>query len=397
MNTRTLSGVESANLGVLTQNGIDCALLFITATGLKKSILDAVLPVRTLLASNGVHDYAEQQQGPEHKVVLDALLLADEGSSESRTSLYRPITKKGDPRIWFSGLPRFACANDVLAVFVTSERIHALNLSRCALAEHWQRISSPLSRLVASIAQTETATANELLRRLREIAAEGPLEAVWTGSGAIGRSIERRLGLPENADRAPDYKGIELKSGRVPRRGQDNRYTLFGCVPNWQLSAFKSSAQILDSFGYDRQGIRQLYCTVSTRGPNSQGLQFRVDDDLRRLVEFARQQARLDVAVWELSRLHTCLAEKHRETFWIRADSVKIKTKEHFLLKSVTHTRRPSLTQFDRMIIDGSITMDHLIRRKAGRVKEHGPLFKIWPKHLPDLFLGQPITHDLCG
>lgn len=397
MNTRPLTETECANLAVLTQNGVDHALLFITTTGLKKSILDAVLPVRTLLASGGVHDYAEQRQGQDNKVVVNAQLLTDEGSSVSRTSLYRPTTKKGDPRIWFSGLGNFASAGEVLSLFVASKRIFVLNLSRSTLAHQWQRTSSPLTRLVESFAETETAIASELLSRLRAIAAEGPLQAVWSGSGAIGRSIERRLGLPENSDRSPDYKGIELKSGRAPRQRQQNRYTLFGCVPDWQLSPFKSSAQILDAFGYIRGGIRQLYCTVSTRGPNSQGLQFRVDDSLRRLIEFAKKQALQDIAIWELSRLHTCLAEKHRETFWIRADSVKQGSKEYFLLKTVTHTRKPSLAQFDRMLIDGAITMDHLIRRRDNRVKEHGPLFKIWPKHLPDLFLGQPVTHNLSG
>jgi hypothetical protein len=39
------------------------------------------------------------------------------------------------------------------------------------------------------------------------------------------------------------------------------------------------------------------------------------------------------------------------------------------------------------MIEDGSITMDHVMKRnESGAAEEKGPLFKIWEKDLPRLF-----------
>jgi hypothetical protein len=60
---------------------------------------------------------------------------------------------------------------------------------------------------------------------------------------------------------------------------------------------------------------------------------------------------------------------------------------EHFELKSVMHTRKPILSQFDILLDQGEITMDHLIKRNArGRVSEKGLLFKINAASLGLLF-----------
>jgi hypothetical protein len=83
------------------------------------------------------------------------------------------------------------------------------------------------------------------------------------------------------------------------------------------------------------------------------------------------------------------LAEKHKETFWIEAESSFDDAGiEHFNYKSVLHTRRPILSQLMPLIESGVITMDHLIKKKAsnGRVSEKGPLFKIDKKNLNLLF-----------
>ena len=85
--------------------------------------------------------------------------------------------------------------------------------------------------------------------------------------------------------------------------------------------------------------------------------------------------------------MHNRLLEKHNETFWIAADSIIIDNKEHFQFKKVEHTRKPIVTQFDILIEQGIITLDHLIKRKpTGSVVEKGPIFKIKPNSLDLLF-----------
>ena len=91
---------------------------------------------------------------------------------------------------------------------------------------------------------------------------------------------------------------------------------------------------------------------------------------------------------------HNRLLEKHSETFWIAADSVQIDGKEHFQYKKVEHTKKPIVSQFDILIDQGVITLDHLIKRKpTGSVVEKGPIFKIKPNALGLLFPPSNIHH----
>ena len=71
-----------------------------TETGLKKSIMDATAMVRFFLKFAGLHDYNSQNQGPTNKVVIESFLVHTNKLEKTKTSLYRPKTKKGDPRIW---------------------------------------------------------------------------------------------------------------------------------------------------------------------------------------------------------------------------------------------------------------------------------------------------------
>ena len=50
---------------------IQVAFINITATQLKKSIMDATKPVRELLANTGINDYSTQEQGTHAKVTLE--------------------------------------------------------------------------------------------------------------------------------------------------------------------------------------------------------------------------------------------------------------------------------------------------------------------------------------
>jgi hypothetical protein len=94
-----------------------------------------------------------------------------------------------------------------------------------------------------------------------------------------------------------------------------------------------------------------------------------------------------DFVIWTLNNLHTRLLEKHNETFWITADSITIDGIEHFQYKAVEHTRKPIVSQFDILLQQGIITLDHLIKRRSdGRVVEKGPFFKIKPDALAMLF-----------
>jgi hypothetical protein len=352
--------------------------------------------MRQMLLKNGIHDFPNQSQGPEGKKVVQGYLLYSSGPREVQISLYRPKTKDGDPRMWFSRLGEYASSDDVLAVFILKGKIYALNLSSIPLAKE-KDSRSALGTFFGTYWAEAVSVADELLGLLRNIAAVGPLRATCTGSTAVGRCVETALGIATNSSQNPDYKGIEIKSGRSSLTGRTTRSQLFACVPDWTLSNLKSSEAILEKYGYVRDDILRLYCTVSSRKANSQGLKLTVDGALRWLREVAGSDS-VDVAIWPMTKLESRLSKKHPETFWIKARAEFIRGVEHFHLQTVTHTRNPNLPQLERMLADGTITVDHAIKRDLkGRIREKGPLFKIEPRRIRELFLGEPKQYSLIA
>jgi len=383
---RQLTEIEIERIKQLTENSVEITLIEPTQTGLSKSIMDATGTVRSYLKERNIHDYEVQKQGQENKILIDAFLVSDFELISSVASLYRPITKKGDPRIWFRGLGTYCNPSDILGIFEFQHQLYVINISKFninALIE--QGASNPLKELISEIRQQANEVANELLARLREIASRGPIPAMLNADTAIGRTLETLLGIDINSSKSPDYKGIELKSFRDKKRG--NRKTLFAQVPDWSLSKFKSSSQILENFGYKRGDDLKLNCTVSTIVRNSQGLKLTFNEELNQLLENSNKSSIGDFAVWLLDLLHKRLLEKHNETFWISADPIMRSGVEHFVYKEVQHTRKPIISQFDILLQQGIITLDHLIKKNSkGKVIERGPLFKIKPNSLGLLF-----------
>jgi hypothetical protein len=382
---RVLIPEEQSKIKLLTKNQISISLIEPTETGLKKSIMDATGSVRSFLKENNIHDYDIQGQGPENKVQIEALIYQDFQVIHSTASLYRPQTKKGDPRIWFSGLTKIANPNDLIAMIFYSGSFHIFNLTQLNVEALLNSdLINPLKELISEISGKAKEIAFELLAMLRKVASAGPIPSMVAADTSVGRTLEKALGIDINSSKQPDYKGIELKSFRSSRT---NRKNLFAQVPEWPLSKFKSSAEILDAFGYHREEDFKLYCTVSAITRNSQGLSLKLDPDLKQLIENSNRPEIGDFVIWTLGTLHKRLLEKHKETFWVEASSTYIDGREYFQYSLVEHTKKPIASQFDILIDQGIITLDHLIKRNSkGKVVEKGPLFKIKPKGIDLLF-----------
>ena len=388
---RKLSPVEEKRLAVLTAKSVEACLIEPTKTGLGKAILDATDPVRRHLTEKSIHDYSTQGLGAkEHGIQVKAHMLSEGLVIPSVASLYRPKTKKGDPRVWFKSLPSYAKTNDILALIIHDDEIYVLNLTQLPLVEIVeQRRTGPICELLNEVSQGARIISDELLLKIKQIAQSGPARSVteMKADTAIGRTLETMLGIEINSRKEPDYKGIELKSYRAQRKGRENRKNLFAQVPNWELSKFKSSKEILNNFGYDRDGDFKLYCTVSTKVKNSQGLQLELNQKADQLLESSDDRDIGVFATWLMDDLRTRLLEKHNETFWVAADSESIDGQEYFQFTNVLHTRKPIATQFDILVEQGAITIDHLIKRTlTGGAKEKGPLFKIESAALEMLF-----------
>lgn len=382
---RKLTSSEQNKIKILTKNQVSLTLIEPTETGLKKSIMDATGSVRSFLKNGDIHDYDQQLQGPKNKVMIPTVIHTGFKTIKSKASLYRPITKNGDPRIWFYGLTKIANSNDIIAITYFDNEFNIFNLTKLDVESMINSaIQNPFQDLINEINNSENQIAFELLAMLRKIAEAGPIPSMVDADTSVGRTLETALGIDINSSKKPDYKGIELKSYRNSRT---NRKNLFAQVPDWSLSKFKSSAEILNNFGYERGEDFKLYCTVSSITRNSQGLNLRIDNDIKQLIENSDKPEVGDFVVWTLDKLHKRLKEKHKETFWVEAESSRIGGIEHFQYTLVEHTKKPITSQFDLLIDQGIITLDHLIKRNSkGRVVEKGPLFKIKPKGIELLF-----------
>jgi hypothetical protein len=377
---------------------VEACYLVPTQTGLEKSIMDATGPVRSYLKQAGLHDYDGQRQGPEGKRIIPAVVLTENGSIETTASLYRPNAKggEGDPRIWISKLKQFAGPNNLLALLVHKGTLYVANVSNSRVRDSASDSNAPLGALLRRMASLGRSVADELLDQLRAVAALGWIPTVTAGATGIGATIEHRLGIAINSSRSPDYKGIEIKAKRSGKIRTPTRSTLFAQVPDWSLSRLKSSEQILDTFGYYRGPVKKLYCTLSAKGRNSQGLFLKVDEPRDCLEELHSDGLSVsEVAKWQFRVLRDRLVTKHNETFWIAADSRTLGSVEHFRYHTVVHTRRPFAGNFHTLCHEGVVTVDHLIKRNlSGRVSEKGPLFKILPDKL-DLLFPPAVVYDL--
>lgn len=121
-----------------------------------------------------------------------------------------------------------------------------------------------------------------------------------------------------------------------------------------------------------------------------------IEDAKRLLLEVYMYSSKSPVVIWEMETLENRLIEKHKETFWIKAKSIKRNGTEFFELASITHTKNPNILQFERLVREKLISLDHLIKRKpTGVAAEKGPLFRIESFAIPQLFLGEPANYKL--
>lgn len=392
---RKLTDAEQEKIKLLTKNQVSLTLIEPTETGLKKSIMDATGSVRSYLKSENIHDYELQNQGTESKVMITAVIHTGFKIIKSKASLYRPSTKKGDPRIWFYGLTKIADPNDIIAITYYNDSFQVFNLTKLNVTELINSpIINPFQELISSINFEESEISIELLNKLKIISKKGFVKSEVNSDTGIGRTIESLLGIEMNSSKAPDYKGIELKSFRDKR---NNRKGLFGKTPNWNLSKFKSRVEILDTFGYWESGIFRLYNTMRGTGRNAQGLMLRIEYNKDWLLENSDRPEIRDFLVWELETLRKALLKKHKETFWIKAESKIENNNEYFHFKEVEHTKNPMVDKFEILVETGAITMDYPIKRMPdGKVIDKGCNFKLNSNCL-DLLFPPSANYDLTA
>lgn len=389
-------------LRVFRNHGIEVSFLVPTETALKKSIIDATQIFRSFLKQNKIHDFESQQQGPDHKVLIETLYVSGGVVLETETSLHRPLTKSGDPRVWFHSITKHCAPNDLLGVIHKGGRLAVINCAQTNLSATLTNTDGPLKDFIPSKLLQISGTALELLDKLKGISSRGFIQTMRPNDTGVGFTLETLLGIKANSSKAPDFKGIEIKSARQ-RSQMSGRTTLFSKTPNWEISSLKGSKDILEVRGRfnDKKNRRQLFHEISAVSPNSYGLQLLVEQNNGMLHQTfqAGQAKKVHDVSWELKTLMTALEKKHSETFWVTAktEGKSGDSTEKFHYITVKHTRGLEVDNFAMLLDIGVITLDYTIRETAtGGAKDQGYLFKIASKNL-DLLFSDVQTYDLTS
>lgn len=367
--------------------------------------MDAIGSVRILLKEAGIHDYEFQGQGPQNKVIVDSYFVWPNRLELTATSLYRPITKKGDPRIWFNNLRKYCRPHNLLALIIVNGKICVINLSDPTIAKSLLDYGFVYDIVKQSVYKTEM-IARELLGKILEIHKRGFLPSITPDDPGVGDTLENALGISRNNVAAPDYKGIELKATRISRGGtirSTTRVNLFSKVPEVGMSY----ADIVRAYGKwtfnERKQERRLSLENTTYAshPNSHGLILYVDgnDDTLHLchMDKVKTEKLRRCSFWYLSSLRQQLLIKHHETFWVQAQSIIHDGIEWFRYDRIVHTKNPNDSLFGSLVENDKIMVDlvaHISEKTPNKCRDHGMLFKMWPTDLPLLF-GEPEEYDL--
>lgn len=385
-------------ISLLSNYNIASTFIVPTPTGMEKSIMDATAPVRGYFRDNNIHNYDCQLQGTENKKIIEANLILEDRFENVKISFYRPETKYGDPRIWIYGLTKFAKPYNLISLFVYQNKLYLFNASHRSVLESIHNSQSPLGQIAYKLSQFISDTAAELLGMLRERTSNRFIPCIRNSDSSIGDTLENLLGIKPNSNRAPDYKGIEIKSSRQdPKRATSkNRVNLFSQVPDWKSSPVGTAINMLNQYGYFVENRLQLYCSLDAIKPNSQRLMLSVDENSQLLKTIERlDSSEKSLMVWALSNLKNRLQEKHPESFWVKAETKIISGQEYFRYYKVIHTSKPIVSNLDYLLADGTVSLDLTMSQKTiNTVRDHGYLFKMWPEDFPMLF-PTPLIHNI--
>ena len=379
----------SAVLAAFNQHNIDVALLVPTETGMQKSIMDATASLKKFFNENQFHNYDAQGQGPEAKIVKPICFVRPSTLEPSSVSLYRPQSKSGDPRIWFNQLKNYARPNNLLAVIIKGDALYVVNCSDTQIMASLRNPSAPLGALSTVATPSSQLATTELLEMITQISKKGFIQTKRAGPTGVGMTLETMLGISANSNKAPDFKGIEIKAKRVGK-GKSNRSNLFSKVPNWKLSPIGHAWNLLSTYGYHRDGKLRLNQEINAKSPNSLGWGLELDtgkDWLKGTHENSETSVVKHLTTWEMDVLRSDLKAKHKETFWVNANCRGKDVSEEFHYVQIEHTKQPRVGNLNALIETGVISVDFLMSQKGPQsVRDHGYLFKIHQRDFPALF-----------
>lgn len=234
----------------------------------------------------------------------------------------------------------------------------------------------PVSYLTGKV---EPEVIDELMEKIKDISYRGYVETLRQGDTGIGYTFESLLDIAANSDKAPDYKGIEIKCSRSAqvkekRKAATGKQTLFSLIPNWDIA--KDRRGLVENYGYfdETRGRKAIYCSIKVI-PNSYNWRLVVDEHEGKIYVC---QNNLRVVSYNLNDLRAALESKHKESVFVTAHTRKtVNGVEEFHYDSVVHCKQVLFSEFLAMVKEGVVILDFAIHSKDGKVRDHGFLWRL--------------------
>jgi hypothetical protein len=360
-------------------------LIRMTPTMLKKSIIDASLPFRLLLKENMKIDYNSIQKGVKNGFKSEIQLLIGKEIQTRTISYYRPETKKGDPRFWISKLHHNISAFDMLLLTVWENKLYAI-----PLIGDIEIFTKSIKDIFQADKNSLPLAVQELQSHLQEIYQKNWIKTHRAGDTGVGKTFEDLLEIDENSSKNPDYKGVEIKCSR---ENSSTLQTLFSKTPNYaNLENKRKDLVVKHGYWDDKQKRHALYVTIKVSEENSKGWKLELDDNEEKI--YATKNGK-KIVYYEYKTLQNSLAQKHKQTLFVKALSKDRKTQndknEMFLYKSAFYCEESSFINFLSLLTEGKISVDFLIHHNpnTNKTRDHGFLWRIKKEYIPLLFKKQ--------
>ncbi|MGF6355229.1 hypothetical protein ABIE27_003143 [Paenibacillus sp. 4624] len=235
----------------------------------------------------------------------------------------------------------------------------------------------------------ETTPLDELIEMVKEIEKKQFISTLRAGDTGIGYTFETLIGISANSSKIPDFKGIEIKCSRSKkpkskRTAQTGKQTLFSLIPNW--SAIENRRRLVEEFGEEDLERERLaiYCTIKVN-PNRKLWSLSVSEEDKRIYILHKG---IRVVYYSFEDLKNALENKHKESAFIIAHARKnSEGNEEFHYDTLIHAKEVLFEEFVALVKENIIGIDFAIHLKAGKVRDHGFLWRLEnKKHLLRLF-----------
>lgn len=218
-----------------------------------------------------------------------------------------------------------------------------------------------------------------LVEKIHEVKSLGYVKSMRDGDTGIGYTFETLIGIDANSSKDPDFMGIEIKTSRSKqpketRRDTPGKQTLFSLIPQFDVAGDRTG--LVRDYGYydEKRDRIALYCTIKVV-KNSLGWSLKNSYEDRCVYVCKDNKS---VVSYNYCDLQKSLEDKHKESTFIIAHSVKENDEEYFHYDTAIHCQAVVFEEFLNLLDENLLGVDFAIHLKEnGVARDHGFLWRI--------------------